>query len=927
MLPAIRLIGFGIRQVVGMVPEAQAKEALGRVSGSIIQAVEKHFKDHSNTLPKALARANDRAWQAVSIALAGDSFLDQIKRFFASSDDKGIREQVRLFLQDQSIVFEGTATDFRKQCLTELNQAKKAGVLTAPNFSSIEVDEVARQAASFRRYADPKGMLDEAEHVISQVADDLTSEYPNLAKLLRQCPSGGPPLLASAFSFFFRREVETDDELAHGLFFDGLRQLSASQAKAFGEVGKSLISLGNQFEQVFEQMFEQLDRIETFVVENHSVAVESHEVLLGIQAQVQHLVSQAGMQKGEVKPHQSFSIHSQDERDVIKKLLAQFRQLPAEQQQQVLLNYLGKLQFASGDFQGARNTFGEVVEKSQDSAARAEAHFNAYRAALEEKNWAVAGTEIQRAAALDAERFAPFSMQRYLLKKILGAGGFGTAFRCHDRNFAEEVVVKTLHDAAMERNMAEVFQEARLLRKLNHPAIIGVHECEYADALKHRPYIVMEFFDADSLEAYIHRCGTLSPRDVLVIAREIAEGMLVAHGQGILHRDIKPGNVLVRKAGDGWDVKIIDFGLALRKQAIETSMAAGGNTILSESVAGTVKYAPPEQMGEMKGVQPGSYSDVYSFGKLCCYALFKTTEPKSRHWTSVPRELHELLEKCTEQDLEHRLASFEPVLKVLRALDPIQKQQKAQEANRLQKEGENRLAHFLRETLDRTGGRPSPADSTAANEICKRHCIAKDRAKQIVAEVKGKWHKTHDTKATEEHTEVGPPKKPDLPTADRYADIRQDEKEYLKASEVRNGDVFLFERAPSRLARWKDGANKGLACAQFLYAQCFLQGIGVARDDVQALMWVRNAAEHGHSFAQNTLGSFFQVGRAVPQDRRKHWRGGEKPPNRETQPHRLTWALCMLRGVVSSKMTCKPWPGFAKQPSKETPPRRFSSDR
>jgi hypothetical protein len=69
-------------------------------------------------------------------------------------------------------------------------------------------------------------------------------ERPDCARLLRTPTPAGTPLLAAAFCYFFRREVETNDELAHGLFFDGLRQLSASQAKAFGKVGKALAALG-----------------------------------------------------------------------------------------------------------------------------------------------------------------------------------------------------------------------------------------------------------------------------------------------------------------------------------------------------------------------------------------------------------------------------------------------------------------------------------------------------------------------------------------------------------------------------------------------------------------------------------------------------------------------------------------------------------
>jgi formylglycine-generating enzyme required for sulfatase activity len=222
-------------------------------------------------------------------------------------------------------------------------------------------------------------------------------------------------------------------------------------------------------------------------------------------------------------------------------------------------------------------------------------------------------------------------------------------------------------------------------------------------------------------------------------------------------------------------VKIIDFGLAMRKQTIETSMAArlAGNTIPSDSVAGTVKYAPPEQMGETRGVKPGPYSDVYAFGKVCCYALFKTTEPKKRHWAAVPQELHEMLEGCTEQELTHRLPSFEPVLQVLQALDSMQSQRnkgedtrlkaelehkrreqeeaaaQRQELERLQKQGETKLTQFCHEALDRTHGRLTHADMDVANDISKQHRIDKERTEQIVEEVREQWLKVHPTKSAE----------------------------------------------------------------------------------------------------------------------------------------------------------------------------------
>ena len=691
------LMWFGLRQAIGGLV---GEEALG-LSNSAINFVRKLFADNSQTLPAALAKANDRAWQSLSIALAGDGIFDSIKVFFSSGDDKGIREQVRVFLDGYTLAFGGSSVEFRKQCLLELNQAKAKGLLTAKNISA---NEMSKQAANFERYTDPSKMITAAGHVMEQIAEDLSIEFPNLGKLMGQTPEGSPPLLVSAFAYFFRREVETNDELSNGLVFDGLRQLSASQAKGFGEVGKALNSMGDDFEKVINQLV----RIETRVEEVSLVVKGTHVAVLDMHAELQKLgsahlgnadevrqlmheviqkIEQVGMKHGEVKPQHSFSIHTEGERAAVKQLLARFRQIPAQQQQQVpaLQNGIGKLQFGSGDFDEARATFNAVSNNTSDSSAKAEAHFNAYRAALESKNFVEAFVAIQVTASLDPKRFEPFPISRYKPKSLLGAGGFGAAFLCHDQFLNSEVVVKTLHDTEIESNMAKVFNEAQILKKLHHPAIISVEDCGYADLTKMaRPYIVMEYFPGLSLEKFIQERGIITPEEMTLVALQVAEGMHAAHQNNILHRDLKPDNILVRKEGRNWKVKIIDFGLAMRKTTIETSIAARGEgeTTIGNSVAGTIKYAPPEQMGDMKGVKAGAYSDVYSFGKVFCYALFKTTDPKDRHWKGVAENirgnLKEMVDQCKEEELKYRYADFEPVLKILKGLGssrPVQVQQ------------------------------------------------------------------------------------------------------------------------------------------------------------------------------------------------------------------------------------------------------------
>jgi tetratricopeptide (TPR) repeat protein len=756
MSPITQLVGFGLRQVIGDYADGAVQVAA---------VIEQRFRDHSRTLPKALDHAHHRAWQALGVALAGDGLLDRVKVFFASGDDKGVREQVQLFLDGNAVSFDGTPADFRRDCLDELQRLRKSGRLSTSEGAHAAI---ARQAAGFQRHADPQGLVEEARRAVNGVADALAENYPNLAGLLRTPTLAGPPLLAAAFCYFFRREVETNDELAHGLFFDGLRQLSASQAKAFDEVGQALASLGGQF----DALFEQLGRIEAAVEETHAVAVETHGAVLDIQTELQRShgeartlmeqvllrLGQVGMARGEVQPGNSCLIRGEDERRAVKALLVRFRQLPAEEQRQApaLLNGLGKLQHGAGNHAEARQTFTEVVQVVGNPTDKAEASFNAYRAALEEKKWDAALTALREAGSHDPQRFAPFPLHRYEPTRILGAGGFGTAILCHDRNFDEDVVVKTLHTADLARGVDDVFREARILRQLSHPAIIGLRDCEYADpAHKARPYLVMDHFPGGTLQEFVEERGPLGLEQVLTMAVQVAEGMIAAHAKGVLHRDLKPANLLVREEGNVWTVKIIDFGLALRQQTVETSQVRTGATqqgMMDWSVAGTLDYAPPEQLGKLPGVQPGPYSDVYAFGKTCWYAMFKATEQQRKQWPSLPGPLADLLEGCLDPDPKQRPSGFEPVLAALgecsrRGQEAGRREQEERlhreqkEEQRRQKEGEEQLHQLVRAALDRTGGKPTPADTAEANELRRRHRIPREQAKAIIRQVWEQWQK------------------------------------------------------------------------------------------------------------------------------------------------------------------------------------------
>ncbi len=773
------LIQFGLEQTLN-------------IAGPMtVDLLKKHFIDHGQALPKAISRANDRTWQAMSIALAGDGFLTKVKDFFlAKADTRGIAAQIKTFVDSNAGSFPNTPPEFRQACLAELTKAKQAGLLSAENLTA---EQVVSSHGSFARYSDSKGMIDGAKLAVGRVADGLASSYPKLAELLQKPTPGGPPLVAVAFSFFFSREIETNEELSRRLTHDNLQLLHSSQKAAFQQVFLALEGLGANFDVIFEQ----LDRIEV-------VVGQTHDVVRDIAEKVDQLVAKNNMAQGEVKVQHSFSIRGEDERRLVKDLLAQFRQLSPEEQKQLpdLLNKLGKLQYGSGDFKGATNTFDEVADNVSEASAKAEAHYNAYRAALESKAWDKALAELRQACELDAARFSPFPLYFYQPSRILGAGGFGAAVLCYGSKARKDVVVKTFHADDLERSLLDVFQEAEILKELKHPAIIGVQDWGYADSIHmSRPYIVMDYFPGVTLETYVQQRGTMSEEELILVATQIAEGMLKVHQaptskyeqtenqEVVLHRDLKPANIMVRNEGNRWQVKIIDFGLALRQSVIETSVVDQSlrNTLRGESAVGTYDYAPPEQMGKRKD-KVAPYSDIFAFGKTCCFALFGTLEVKKRHWRQISEELSDLLEQCTEEDPNDRPQNFQEILTVLESLSPEKqearrKQQEAEERERQRQEqlrqeklrqeaedrqrqaeqerqrqlaeqqrrreeGERELPGMIRRILDRTGNKPTKEDNEAVNQFIKDYGIADETAKQILSNVREEWRRDNPPKPT-----------------------------------------------------------------------------------------------------------------------------------------------------------------------------------
>jgi eukaryotic-like serine/threonine-protein kinase len=201
---------------------------------------------------------------------------------------------------------------------------------------------------------------------------------------------------------------------------------------------------------------------------------------------------------------------------------------------------------------------------------------------------------------------------RYLLSDLLGTGGMAEVFLAHDRMLDRDLALKVLmeHYAKDERFVRRFRKEAQSAAALNHPNVVQIYDQGRAE--DGRYYIAMEHVPGGSLKDLILRRGPLGSAEAARLASQVAEALHAAHARGIVHRDIKPQNVLLDEAGDA---KVADFGIAL---AASRSSISGTNLLF-----GTPSYMSPEQaMGERVGPE----SDLYSLG-VVLYEMLTGTVP------------------------------------------------------------------------------------------------------------------------------------------------------------------------------------------------------------------------------------------------------------------------------------------------------------
>jgi serine/threonine-protein kinase len=189
---------------------------------------------------------------------------------------------------------------------------------------------------------------------------------------------------------------------------------------------------------------------------------------------------------------------------------------------------------------------------------------------------------------------------RYELEELVGTGGMSSVFRAHDKLLDRKVALKVLHEQYTEdEEYVERFRrEARAVARLSHPNIVTVIDRGEADG---RQFIVFEYVDGENLKAVVNERGAMPIETAVSLAHQIARALAFAHEHGLVHRDVKPQNVLMN--GDG-RAKVTDFGIA-RSLDVKHGMTQTG------TVLGTSDYIAPEQA---QGQHISAQTDVYSLG-------------------------------------------------------------------------------------------------------------------------------------------------------------------------------------------------------------------------------------------------------------------------------------------------------------------------
>ena len=281
-------------------------------------------------------------------------------------------------------------------------------------------------------------------------------------------------------------------------------------------------------------------------------------------------------------------------------------------------------------------------------------------------------TKTIETSATDLTRGTTFA-SRYEIIEELGRGGMGEVYRVEDKKIKEEVALKLIKPeiASDKRTIERFSNELRMARKIRHKNVCAMYDLGEEQGMH---YITMEYVSGEDLRSFIRRSRQLTVGTAITIARQVAEGLAEAHRLGVIHRDLKPGNIMIDRDGNA---RIMDFGIA---RSLRSKGITGAGVMV-----GTPEYMSPEQV---EGLEVDQRSDLYSLGvilyemvtgkipfagetPLSIAMKHKSEEPRDPRELNpqIPEGLSRVMLKCLEKEKEKRYKTAEELLSELSKIE------------------------------------------------------------------------------------------------------------------------------------------------------------------------------------------------------------------------------------------------------------------
>ena len=438
---------------------------------------------------------------------------------------------------------------------------------------------------------------------------------------------------------------------------------------------------------------------------------------------------------------------------------------------------------------------------------------------------------------------------KYRIEKVLGQGGFGITYLAEQQFLERKVCIKeffmrdfcnrsesnysvTLGTAAnkdlLERYRNKFIKEARTIATLDYPNIIHIHDIFQENDTA---YYVMDYIEGESLSEMVKRRGILPEQEAVNYICAIGDALRYIHQRNINHLDVKPGNIMVRRADSR--VFLLDFGLSKQYDAI-------GNQTSSTPLGISHGFAPIEQYSP-EGIKEFSpQTDIYSLGATLYYLITGTTPPPAS--------------ELFASELEGFPSTVSASVK--EAVGQAMKPQK--------KERPQSVDDFLK--LLPQSGQTVSSVQTAFQESVKTE---------------------QTTSAAEEETFLcHQEKKTIISLYEKPAEQGDANAQYCLGTCYYDG--YGISPDFSKAVEWyRKSAEQGYADAQYKLGICYENGDGVSQDFSKAVEWYRKSAEQGHAYAQHYLGNCYYHGKGVSQDFSKALEWYQKAANQDILGSRM----------------------------------------